>query len=63
MIQKEIKNILSEAILFGDLSKGGVAHFSCVKEKLTYKFVSKKLESKKQSNQQSNTKAKKAKDA
>lgn len=63
VIQKEIKNILSEAILFGDLSKGGVAHFSCVKEKLTYKFVSKKLESKKQSNQQSNTKAKKAKDA
>ncbi|MCI5969497.1 AAA family ATPase [Helicobacter sp.] len=46
VIQKEIKNALSDAMLFGELSKGGAVQFACVKEKLTHKFLPKKLESK-----------------
>ncbi|EEO26258.1 AAA family ATPase [Helicobacter winghamensis] len=50
VIQKEIKNILSDAMLFGELSKGGVAHFTCVKGKLTHKFLPNNIELKNKSN-------------
>ncbi|WDL74489.1 AAA family ATPase [Helicobacter winghamensis] len=50
VIQKEIKNILSDAMLFGGLSKGGVAHFTCVKGKLTHKFLPNNIELKNKSN-------------
>lgn len=38
VIQKEIKNILSDAMLFGDLNKGGEIHFSFIKEKMMHKI-------------------------
>lgn len=41
-IQKEIKNALSDLMLFGALSKGGIVRFAYEKDKFTYKVESQK---------------------
>lgn len=43
VIQKEIKNALSDLMLFGALSKGGIVRFAYTKEKFTYKVESQKI--------------------
>ena len=43
VIQKEIKNALSDLMLFGALSKGGIVRFAYTKEKFTYKLESQKM--------------------
>ncbi|MBX7490178.1 AAA family ATPase [Helicobacter turcicus] len=58
VIQKEIKNILSDAMLFGDLSKGGVVSFAFIKDKLTHKFLPKSMESKNTSRKKKESKIK-----
>ena len=49
-IQKEIKNILSDLMLFGELSDGGFIRFSFTEDKLTYKITSKFAQEEKASN-------------
>lgn len=43
VIQKEIKNALSDLMLFGALSNGGIVRFAYTKEKFTYKLESQKM--------------------
>ena len=43
VIQKEIKNALSDLMLFSALSKGGIVRFAYTKEKFTYKVESQKI--------------------
>ncbi|TLD82428.1 AAA family ATPase [Helicobacter sp. MIT 11-5569] len=64
VIQKEIKNILSDAMLFGDLSKGGIVSFSYIKGAFVHKIQPKKalkIEKNKESKIKTSNKAKQSK--
>ena len=59
VIQKEIKNILSDLMLFGVLSKGGIVRFAYAKDKFTYKVESQKGIATQDSRDSKDSKAKK----